>query len=715
MAASSAEEDPLVAALPPATDYLTYLTLLEYQLKPRNLHVLNRLLSQDDGKLAREIGWDLVSRVVAMAAKVPEDVKTCLDIIARRGNPREVLIRISEQLESFKDSAEDNSEADWTNEEGKEEEEELPTFAGEAQRIHLGDMKLDGLSILNTDVMQEEQGEAKDQPENLQTDPETSVEDAALHFEYLLDTLGIVLTRIKTQHPSRFYATALPAVLRAYRTLDDKTQSTLPALKLLEKLSGKGKPVLPPRTSSVQNSERSTQPQESSATNQAPAPDPEAEDRLDELQATSSEDNAITRRLLQAVMVEVLDEFANSLKDTNILTFSWTVRMRESLQPDRSVPGRATEAERWQSDEHLKLLESLLNRSVALSQHLGLDIENTFKTEIVERTRSEASTTLTSQKESTSDPSEPSEPSDYPTSPSDIPFSTSGLILLFAANMFHNLNISTSPLANHLASVPTFGDVALVMLHLQKLQAASPETDGLNCATIDAILLLYYLSLIRTSAELSPHYALNLFPKPLMILLNYAAALDDELLCDGAHGIAKMFFHSCPDEAPKIHAIETLIKYFKDKEPRCASLVIAWLKDELSAFGQPPELGQMLPLKDGVIHGIDPIIFQVDAELCDLLFSVPNIDQTGTDVEAALRPHLLLYIATLNLYCILRAKKPELVLSQAEKFVDGMERATLALKQTAEADEGSADTPDVDLWAFEDALNRVKALRQSPL
>lgn len=56
MATQNAPEgDPLVDTLPPATDYMTYLTLLEYQLTPQNLPTLSRLLSDDDGTLARKL------------------------------------------------------------------------------------------------------------------------------------------------------------------------------------------------------------------------------------------------------------------------------------------------------------------------------------------------------------------------------------------------------------------------------------------------------------------------------------------------------------------------------------------------------------------------------------------------------------------------------------------------------------------------------------
>jgi hypothetical protein len=47
-----ADEDktlnPLLAALPPATDYITYLTLIEYNLNEENLPVLHEVLQDTE-------------------------------------------------------------------------------------------------------------------------------------------------------------------------------------------------------------------------------------------------------------------------------------------------------------------------------------------------------------------------------------------------------------------------------------------------------------------------------------------------------------------------------------------------------------------------------------------------------------------------------------------------------------------------------------------
>ncbi|EED12827.1 conserved hypothetical protein [Talaromyces stipitatus ATCC 10500] len=95
-------DDPLIKALPPATDYLTYLTLLEYQLTPARLPTLHRLLQ--DEVLTTNIGWDLVQILLPM---LPES-QDCLQDVARLGNPREVILRVSDSLMKL-EPGEDNT------------------------------------------------------------------------------------------------------------------------------------------------------------------------------------------------------------------------------------------------------------------------------------------------------------------------------------------------------------------------------------------------------------------------------------------------------------------------------------------------------------------------------------------------------------------------------------------------------------------------------
>ncbi|OQE27500.1 hypothetical protein PENSTE_c004G03727 [Penicillium steckii] len=182
--------DPLVQALPPATDYLTYLTLLEYQLTPERLPLLHQLLQ--DERLTTNIGWDLVKLLLPMLPASTE----CLQDVARLGNPREVILRVAEALEQLQPEDGDNDE-----------------------------------------LVEEDSNADKSLPTHI------------LQFNCLLAMLSVLHNRIKTKAPSRFIATSLQAALEAYEAMPcDET--TLALLEFLRDVSPSKRPAPPPRTQS---------------------------------------------------------------------------------------------------------------------------------------------------------------------------------------------------------------------------------------------------------------------------------------------------------------------------------------------------------------------------------------------------------------------------------------------------------------------------------
>lgn len=84
---------------PPATDAFTYLTIVETHLSPEALPALHEIL--EDAELTNDIGWDLVEMLISVPGS-----ETCLETIARLGNPREVIIKVLEVLDSNSESAE---------------------------------------------------------------------------------------------------------------------------------------------------------------------------------------------------------------------------------------------------------------------------------------------------------------------------------------------------------------------------------------------------------------------------------------------------------------------------------------------------------------------------------------------------------------------------------------------------------------------------------
>src|SRR5947209_6613088 len=185
MASQAEGESPLIAALPPQTDYITYLTILEYQLTPTNLPTLTGLLTNDDGTLAQEIGWDLLKLVLPLSEEVPEEAGRCLGVVARRGNPREVVVRVAEELEKLGHDG-DNSGTDQEFEDDVIGDE-LRTFPGEAERIHLGPMTLQGMPTPSNQRSSEESLDQKDEKHTRRSDGH---EVFSTKFQILLSMLS---------------------------------------------------------------------------------------------------------------------------------------------------------------------------------------------------------------------------------------------------------------------------------------------------------------------------------------------------------------------------------------------------------------------------------------------------------------------------------------------------------------------------------------------
>ena len=106
MAEEEHPQNPLLAARPPATDYLTYLTLIEYNLTEANLPVLHGVLQDTD--LTVNIGWDLINLLLPLLPAAEE----CLTDIASRGNPRECILKVTEALRllEFEDGGQESDD-----------------------------------------------------------------------------------------------------------------------------------------------------------------------------------------------------------------------------------------------------------------------------------------------------------------------------------------------------------------------------------------------------------------------------------------------------------------------------------------------------------------------------------------------------------------------------------------------------------------------------
>jgi Uncharacterised protein family, YAP/Alf4/glomulin len=269
---ASDSDDPLVSALPPATDYLTYLTLLEYQLTPARLPTLHRLLQ--DEVLATNIGWDLVQLLLPMLPHSQE----CLHDISRLGNPREVILRVSDSLMKLEPGDESEDE---------DAEEPGPGTNSDKQKNEL--------------------------PHHV------------AQFNCLISMLTVLHRRIKTKYPSRFIATSLQAVLEAHSSMPTN-ETTSALLEFLRDLSPSKRPTLPPRGTSESSVLR---------VSKASAPDPEAP--YDE--PATSDDKEVQRKLIQFGLVEALKSYWLSLSTPDNSGLWLALRLLEKLHQQE---GRST-------------------------------------------------------------------------------------------------------------------------------------------------------------------------------------------------------------------------------------------------------------------------------------------------------------------------------------------------------------------------------------
>lgn len=654
MMASQAEgESPLIAALPPQTDYITYLTILEYQLTPTNLPTLTSLLTNDDGMLAQEIGWDLLKLVLPLSEEVPEEAGRCLEVVARRGNPREVVVRVAEELEKLgRDGENSGTDQEFGDDESGDE---LRTFPGEAERIHLGPMTLQGMPTPSNQRSSEERPDQNDEKHARRSDGH---EAFSTKFQILLSMLSVLHPRIQTKYPSRFLATSLPATLGSYRRLAIDSATTKAFLSLLGKLSGKQRPTLPPRTSTTDTAEIHPNSATTAETKSAPLPDPEADSETPNSSTLSADEAAIVKRLLQAVLLEVLEEYALSLATQEPSSMSWTARIRENREPGRIVPGRRTETERWGADPTLQERDTLIANIVRLSKDLGIDLKTAGKQTLNPETTSTEATA----EEGAAAPDAES-PLEYPTSPEQIPFPRTGVFLIFVAQYFVPALAAPQLHPDGTTAHKEFLDSVYLLSGVEDPRN-HPALCDLSVPVLDFLLATLYTA-VRA----------DYIHAPLPILLFLTALCSDNpdpYIRDSAHATATIIFRQSPPET-KLALVKHVLG--NSQNPNLRAVAVDWLKDDFAGKGT---------------SRLHSDILTTDAELGDALCVPPR------DNDLVIQ--LPFRVAVLNLLTIAPTEQGDWLTHSLTR-----ERNNFS---DAEAQQHGIST--VDLWSFDDALRRAK-------
>jgi hypothetical protein len=502
------DQHPLLASRPPATDPITYLTIIEYNLSEENLPLLHEVLQ--DTELTATIGWDLIHLLLPLLPLSEE----CLQDIANKGNPRECVLKVTEALRLL--------EFEERQEETDDEDEEDGGTEPKLKEQEVG------------------MGESSTSPAFQKAIvPPLPV----LKFEILLDILATLHRRVKTKYPSRFLSTSLQAVLSAYNKANTHIEDlTLSAVKFVKTLSGTKRPHLPSRRSSGNLLRTNTNQSE---------PDPEAQ-----RDAPSDAETELVNRLLQSFLTHILEDYVLSLSsDDDVPGLSWSSRLMEKYEPARipKKPNYQKYADRFAKEEDLTSRIAILGQVLALTQDLGLSFDELVRT------------VMDVEDEKRGIPGTEDEP---PTSAADIPLSRTGALLLIAAQNVRQ-ELYGSAKRDETSSIAIFPEHATILSNF--VGTLGPQTVGMEPeALLDTILAFGLIALEKNDvgepkddesfAQYLQTISLISANTPSPSLRGHAHYLTSTVLRSHPHDLVRLTFirdtlEHCPYENLKASAV----------------------------------------------------------------------------------------------------------------------------------------------------------------
>ncbi|EEH20372.1 hypothetical protein PABG_02631 [Paracoccidioides brasiliensis Pb03] len=516
-------DDPLVKALPPETDYLTYLTILEYQLTPEHLPILHNLLQ--DEKLTTNIGWDLVQLLLPMVPASQE----CLQDVARLGNPREVILRVSNSLMKLEPVDEDgDNEGDY--EKGLSEA--------------VGGVRLEENANVKDDIVIHDQ-----------TTVTPRVPLHILQFNCLVSMLAVLHSRIQTKYPSRFVATSLQAVLEAY-TAFPTVETTAAVLEFFRDTAGKKRPRLPPR-----NMSESLVPQVTKES----APDPEAEWHLG---TVASEEWAVIQRLMQFGLVELLKTYLLHCIDEPPAGMRWALRLQEKLDTNNRMPASLSFTEDFGKLESLKERDMAVGKIIALSRDFGIETKELL--EIISKPNDQQLPPLDFE--------------ETPKRAEDIPLQRHGCLLLLAARCAADKLLSSG---QPVEPIPVFPDLAVIFSNfLGEGESAYSTVISEPEALVDSLLSLAVIASCEPVAH--PHSQTEF--GQFMLQLTACIRAPSFRSFSRMARIPSKIFHRNPDSLARFNLVCRILD--DDNLEYSRETAMGWVKEELIAATAPSPPGQ---------------------------------------------------------------------------------------------------------------------------
>ncbi|TVY19425.1 hypothetical protein LARI1_G003197 [Lachnellula arida] len=491
----------ITESLPPETDHFGYLTILQAHLSPDILPALNDILQ--DAELTQNIGWDLIHLLLPLPG-----AEKCLGSIARLGNPREVVLKVTESLQILDLDAV---------EEGHAVEDKEDKAADE---------------VANT-----AEGEGKTKNTEQPAHEPTNVDK----FCVLVNLLAILHPRIKTKYPSRFLSTSLMSILAAFRP---SNQATLAVISFVHTISGKKRPPLPGRQSSL--SIKATNTSESDPS----APDPEAHEDAD------PREGAVQNKLLQSFVTHILQDYAN----TNSL--EWAARLQESFDPTKVVAGKTSLGESFREEPALQERDTLVGQLVALSRDLGMtDYTDLFNA-------------IYKGEDETGDDDQDNEDSNYPTSPADIPLSKSGSLFLITCYVFASILFESKSPPPKISIFPDHAKLVKQFIGTEGPATIGNEDSGV----IDAILAIG-LWLEHNNNFVSGPLEDHDFLQHLQSLSLLSANTPSPTLRYAAHVLTSTILHAHPVDRLRLTFICDTLEHCPYENLKASA--VSWLKEEI--------------------------------------------------------------------------------------------------------------------------------------
>lgn len=419
--------------------------------------------------------------------------ESCLITIARLANPREIIIGVVEAM----------SELDLEDVEDNWDEEPIENEEGTAVK------------------------------ESNEID----------RFCLLLSLLAIIHPRIKTKHPSRFLANSIDTITNAFHP---SHKAVLAVGKFIQTLSGKKRPTLPGRKSSLSITNFMRHEVDSSLPT---APDPESEEE-------ESYESAIQQKLLQGFAVHILGLYINEHP------IEWAGRLQELFEPERVVAGRTSLCVAFRVDPGLQIRDEVTGQIVALCRDLGLAdynllFDTIYATPPIARVRSEHE-----------DPRD-----NLPDSPEEIPLSPNGSLFLLTSLVFSSLMFKTKSPEPVMSIFPD---------HAKLVARFFDSADGSSIAIVDAVVAIG-LWLEHSNKFVSGEFKDNDYMAHLRALSLWSATNPSPGLRYCTHKLTSAILHAHPVDAIRLVFISKTLQGSPDEISAIALKVsaITWLKEEL--------------------------------------------------------------------------------------------------------------------------------------